>query len=731
MTDFYDPDNDDGRGYEEEKSSKSKKWWWRDYDYDRRDYSYSKGSGSRSWMSKIGGCSDSEDWWRPKKDTNEAYQDLLNQLQNSANIIGATERGEIVVHWSNGNDVNDVRADKKGCHHIYLSPDNLLSSSGRGQEVSEEVLDAMTGKVYLASTLRETVAPEAYAKARAARTELAFGKLKIPEGYPCMCNSGKLYGKCCKGKATGNHKVLKNAITLWESIETSIARARILEDWKGFGPYIAGDAARSSASKDEVQAFIDASAEKPSVEAATAAIAWNLLNSSDPVSIPDCYDGCIEAAAEMMDEEIPAEGRFDACSELVETIRKILKTKKTDDPPKDGDDEDSQSEGDDDDGEGGGSEGKDEDDKDNGDGSDNDDSESDGEGGEENGKGSDDDGSEADSTQQSPSLCDSSLLGGTVGNNTNSELSEQEATEESSMSDEEKAAISAKAPDDLCDLGEKFDLVKVRILPHFPAEYRSLVSSHRSEIAAIRSSMMFRNSVTKMVSYGHRSGDIDENSLFKLRMDDDRVMTKSDSVSSKSIAICLLVDESGSMGATTSDSSGGMIDRATAARNVAVVIAESLRGMDGISVSIYGHTAEEEQYSNVAIREYYSPRQTNLAACMEIQARHQNHDSYAIMHTATIFNRDHMDYDRKIVFVISDGEPAGSGYGGAPARKHMLDVNRACQKKGVEVYGIGVDNAFSEAIGASMYGEGRFVILNSVRGSLGVMSRFIRQIAMR
>jgi hypothetical protein len=663
------------------KPSESKKWWWEDYDYDHRDYSYSKGSGSRGWMSKIGG--DSDDYWKPKKNVNEVYQDLLNQLQNSSNIIGSDELGQIVVHWSDGQNVNDVKADKAGCHNIYLSPDNLLSTSGKGNEVSEEILDAMTGKVYLASTLRETVDPKAYDQAKAARAIVADAKAKG------------------KGKIDSKSNVISNAVTLWESIETSIARSKIVEDWAGFGPYVAGDAQRSSASKQSVQDFIDASVAKPSVDAATLAIAWNLLNSSDPVTIPDCYNGCIDAASEMMEEEIPAEDRFESCRELTDRIRKILKTKEMEGSSEG--EPDSESEGDDKDGDGGSQGDKDGD----GDGS----SDSD-----------DDDGTECDASAK-PSVCDGSLLGETVDNRTDVNLSEQEASEEASNSDEDKAGITADVPDSLCNLGEKYDLIKVDIRSSFNDDYKKIVADHRSEIRSIRSSLMFRNNVTKMVSYGHRSGDIDENSLFKIKMNDDRVMTKADSVSNKKIAICLLVDESGSMGCD---------NRVEEACNTAIVMAESLRGMEGISVSIYGHSAEEShKYRNVTLREYYSPRQNNLAACMEISARAQNHDSYAILHTANIFNRDYLDYDRKILFVISDGEPAGSGYGGAPARKHMLNVSQACSKKGVEVYGVGVANAFTQAAGVSMYGDNKFVVLSDVRSSLGVMSRFIRQIAMK
>ena len=689
MTDFYDPESESGRGYEPE--AKKSKWWWDDHNYDHRDHSYSKGSGSRGWMSKIGGYSD--DYWKPKKDTKEVYQELLDQLQNSANLIGNDERGTINVQWSDGRDTNDPKKDAAGSQTIYLSPDNLITSGSSGSEVSEESLDAMTGKVYLASTLRETVDATAYEQAKIARIAAKAKQMKITGHHHCPCNSGKYYGSCCAVKTAAiDVGVTADAVKIWEAIETSIARSKIIEDWAGFGPYVAADAERSTASKQEVQDYIDATSEtEPTTEAASLAIAWNLLNASDPITIPDCYDECIEAAVEMMEDEIAPEDRFQSCVELSDRIAKIIKKKREEGSEGEGEDnESSEGESNDD-----GSEGESEA------------SSSSGEG---------------DSKGGTPKVCDSSLLGDTVENKTDAELSEQEGNGGEDDA-EDGGSISAEAPENMCDLGAKFDMVKFTIRPEYVTSYNRIVNEHRTEIRSIRSSLQFRSNVAKMVSYGHRSGDIDENSLFKIRMDDDRVMTKTDMISSKKIAICLLVDESGSMGCG---------NRVEDARNTAIIINESLRGMDGMSVSIYGHSAEEStKHPNLTLREYFSPRQTNAAACMEISARMQNHDSYAIQHTASIFNKDYHDYDRKILFVISDGEPAGSSYGGKPAMSHMLAVSQACDKRGIEVYGVGIDNAFSNAAGKLMYGDNRFVVLDDVKSSLGVMSRFIRQIAMK
>ena len=644
--------------------SNDSKWWWEDYDYDHRDYSYSKGSGSRSWMSKIGYDSD---WWKPKKDKNEVYQDLLNQLQNSANLIGDEDRGSVSVQWSNGQDVNNISSKE---NVVYLSPDNLLTTNGKGSEISEEVLDAMTGKVYLASTLRETVSPESFVESNVAR----------------RIASNESFSKEERSVASG-------ALAVWEAMETSIARKKIMEDWVGFGPYIASDAERSTASKQEIQDHIDASVVKPNPAAASLAIAWNLLNANDPVTIPDVYNDCVDSAVEILENEIEPENRFGTCKEISVRIHKILKSKEEES----------------------GGEGDEEQEGDEGDSGD-------------QGEGDVDGDSEGDSPSNdgTPKVCDGALLGDKVDNKTDAQLSEQEAGD---SADEEAGEISAKAPDRLCDAGKDLKLIKVEPTSGDRLDYKDVVLKNRAEIRSVQSSLQFRSNLAKLQSYGHRSGDIDENSLYKVGMNDDRVMMKTDVVSSKKIAICVLVDESGSMAAGASG-----IPRYESAREVAVVLAESLKSIDGIEVSIYGHSAEEYgrvYHNGVVIREYLSPRQRDASSLMQITARDQNHDSYAILHAANMFNKDYYDYDRKIMFVVSDGEPAGTSYGGKAARDHVLQVCKSCDKSRLEVYGIGVDNAFSTATGESMYGADRFVILNDVKSSLGIMTRFIRQIAMK
>lgn len=606
------------------------KWWFEDHKYDaKKNKTYSKGSGSRSWLTKLGGYYSDYDYWKPKKNKNETYQDLLNQLQNSANIVGDSEVGSIKVHWSNGNNTNVISEDDK-TRDIYLSPDNLVTDS----EVSEEVLDAMTGKVYLASTLRDTVDSSQYMRANNAR----------------------------KSEAPSN----KNAVKIWESLETSIARSKVLEDWAGFSPYIAGDAERSSTSKKAVQDYINESEKNPSASAASLAVSWNILNSHDPVEVPEVYLPCMEAAASFMENEIPANKRFSRCLELAWKIQSLLKEE---------------------------------------------------EGAKEEAPGD---------KPGMPGVCDGTLLGQIVKNETAKELAEQVAEEgglsEENKDEDKKNTFSCSIPDGMCDAGEKYDIVPVSVGNSHRSIYAEILRSHISEIRSIQSSLMFRNTSEKLNSYGHRTGDIDENNLYKVFMNDDRVMLRTDVQNKKSIAIGLLVDESGSM-----ETDG----RIKEARNVSIILGESLKAVDGIECSIYGHSAEEVLHRGVTIREYYTPRHKDMSRCMEMAAREQNLDSWAIMHTAHLFYRDYHDYDRKIIFVISDGQPSGHSYGGPSAYAHMRSVSTACEKKGVEIYGVGIVNAYTEEIGKRMYGENRFVVLKDIKSSLGIMTRFIRQIAMK
>lgn len=588
------------------KKKKSSTWWFKDYEYDYRTESSTFGGGTRGWMSKLGSNYSSYYGGYSRGSKNEkvdVIRNLLSQLQKSVNLVASNE-GEITLKWSDGKKVNGETKNT-----VYLSPSNLVVDG----KISESTVDAMTGKVYLAANLIESLDENCYEKSKELR-------------------------KSDKTKA-----IAKTSNYLWEALETSISRKEILDKWAGFDTYINADAKASSASKEKFQEFLDSSVEKPSLEAAIAGISWNLLNQSDKVNIPSCYDACIDVAASHLSDEIAKSKRFDACLKMTTKIAEIL-------------------------------------------------------------------GAKDSRPLEMPKVCDSGMFGALV---------------ESDLEESEKKLLASEgAPD--ADKGHKSCSFRLAGKAS-RAEYLKFVNQSKSAINEIAKSLSFRNTESYMHSFGQLRGEIDENSLHKLRLNDKRVMFLKDTISRKKVAVCLLVDESGSM---ENHAERGP-SRITSAMKVAIVINEALKRVNGVSVSVYGHTANHGEHHGCLVTEYLTPRNPHEESIVKMSALSNNLDGFAIFNSASKFGKDYADCSEKILFSISDGQPAAYDYGGASAMKH---INECClQSKhrfGVKVYGIGIDNAYTVNAGRIMYGEGNFTVLKDVDSSASVMARFIRQICL-
>jgi nitric oxide reductase activation protein len=115
-----------------------------------------------------------------------------------------------------------------------------------------------------------------------------------------------------------------------------------------------------------------------------------------------------------------------------------------------------------------------------------------------------------------------------------------------------------------------------------------------------------------------------------------------------------------------------------------------------------------------------------------MNAKQQNLDGHAIKYVAKKFANDSFNFDKKIMFVISDGEPEGYGYSGESAIRHTGSVCEFCRKKmGVDIIGIGIDNAFSSKVADKLYGKNKSIVLDNVKKSLSVMARYTRQITLK
>ena len=155
-----------------------------------------------------------------------------------------------------------------------------------------------------------------------------------------------------------------------------------------------------------------------------------------------------------------------------------------------------------------------------------------------------------------------------------------------------------------------------------------------------------------------------------------------------SLAVTVLVDESGSM-----DRNG----RSQYAKRAAILIylfCQSLR----IPVAVYGHDNRDYVVNLYSYAEFHSVDGKDLYRLTGITSRWSNHDGAALRFAARrLASRPE---NVKLLFLISDGQPAGDGYYGDPANADLREVKKDCIRKGITLFAaaIGDDKEQIQAI---------------------------------
>lgn len=163
------------------------------------------------------------------------------------------------------------------------------------------------------------------------------------------------------------------------------------------------------------------------------------------------------------------------------------------------------------------------------------------------------------------------------------------------------------------------------------------------------------------------------------------------------LAVALLIDESGSMSSA---------HRITKARETAIVLQDFCVALD-IPVVLYGHT-EASCVELFAYSEFDSLDHKDRFRIMDMCARSGNRDGAALRFVAErLMTRNE---EQKLLILISDGQPAASGYYGDAAEKDLRSIKAEYQKKGIVLFAaaIGDDKENIKRI----YGDGFLDITN-------------------
>ena len=162
---------------------------------------------------------------------------------------------------------------------------------------------------------------------------------------------------------------------------------------------------------------------------------------------------------------------------------------------------------------------------------------------------------------------------------------------------------------------------------------------------------------------------LDAHALFR---SDGKVFTKNAlPIQPPEMAVGLLLDESGSMCSQ---------DRATYARASAIILYDFCQALH-IPVMVYGHTTEKDSVELYSYSEFDAIDREDQYRLVDISARGSNRDGAALRFVAERLS--HRPEELKLLFLVSDGQPADTGYYGTAAEEDLRGIQQEYRRKGI------------------------------------------------
>ena len=212
-------------------------------------------------------------------------------------------------------------------------------------------------------------------------------------------------------------------------------------------------------------------------------------------------------------------------------------------------------------------------------------------------------------------------------------------------------------------------------------QYKESKDRVKRQISKLKKKIQLYGNMEKFTIRNQKRGKIDKRMLHRIpsgRMD----LFKTEIVKEdKPLDICLLVDESGSMGSYTMSK----------ARDAAISLKEALGDNDQLNLWVYGHSADEQKRGNTDMIEYWSPTMKDRPMAMGgMHARYENRDGNAIVASAQrVKTESDQPNAKKLMIVLSDGAPSADNYRGDQAVRHTRKCVKSIESKGWNVIQVG------------------------------------------
>lgn len=215
---------------------------------------------------------------------------------------------------------------------------------------------------------------------------------------------------------------------------------------------------------------------------------------------------------------------------------------------------------------------------------------------------------------------------------------------------------------------------------------RKAVAGH---VAPLRRLASLRRTPEAIRLRDRQRGTLDRRRLWRGAFDD-RLFSQRSEQRERGMALCLLIDESGSM-------CHGEPRKIDVAKQVATMFVGAFGGIPGIELEVYAHTSHGDENQDCLVRYLFGRHNRDATIIGSFSDGGENYDHQAIATAAKLF-RQNTNHTNRWLIVLSDGLPSGQGYSGAPAIDATRDAVQSVRRQGIRVLNVAIEDFASEKI---------------------------------
>lgn len=240
--------------------------------------------------------------------------------------------------------------------------------------------------------------------------------------------------------------------------------------------------------------------------------------------------------------------------------------------------------------------------------------------------------------------------------------------------------------------GARNPAIHVRRPEETAASRAAFIGQPSSLMEAVRAGFVFRPAAPEHMIKLQKSGHMDDAELYRWAMGDYRVFSERVIETKPETLIGLLVDLSGSM-------SG---QKLRTAQELAQLMVWALHDQDGVETRVWGHTGDTDETDSADLYRLWEPGDPlSRLGIISTLDHTDNYDSHAV--AWCVRQMKDAPQPQKVLIVLSDGRPAGTDYGGEPAKRHVRQVTDWAERVGVTVLQIAIDSSLDRAAQARMF----------------------------